>query len=445
LQLLQPRGRRLALWILIAFASPVLIYASIFWEHTLTTALCLGAAWLSFQIGPIGRAASFRQIIGWAIIGLILAISAYIRSETVFFALAWLLAYWLLIPRGRWGVVWAGISLGVMLLLYVPLHRAMFGQTEKIFHSSFLSGFHPLSYLERAGWQVIPDLLIGAPEDGAIAGGWLSWIWAIATIAAVGFSFVPNSRLAHNLMLLVLGLSALVGATFLFNPTPYRSAHGLLFTTPWIALGLCRAKEVWRRGDWRIQVIVLSTILGLTSYLLALIVIRAPHWGPHGALEWGMRYVMTFYPFLAIMAAWNLQAKWRDISSLVIIGALVFLGVGFQIRGLWTIRHDKQINARLNQILAEAPGQYIVSDLWWLPLNAAPIQPQKTVFFALPNRMADWVSLAAAAQAQQFFLVTLNPSLLEEAGQRLGSSNLTPLEEYNVENLIIFHVALEGR
>jgi hypothetical protein len=158
-----------------------------------------------------------------------------------------------------------------------------------------------------------------------------------------------------------------------------------------------------------------------------------------------MRYVMAFYPFLAIMAAWNLKAKWRDISSLVIIGALVFLGIGFQIRGLWTIRHDKQINARLNQILAEAPSQYIVSDLWWLPLNAAPIQPQKTVFFALPNRLADWVSLAAAAQAQQFFLVTLNPSLLEEAGQRMGSSNLTLLEEYNVENLIIFHVALEGR
>jgi hypothetical protein len=62
LQLLPPRGRRLALGVLVAFASPVLIYASIFWEHTLATGLCLAAAWLSFQIDPTGRAASFYQI-----------------------------------------------------------------------------------------------------------------------------------------------------------------------------------------------------------------------------------------------------------------------------------------------------------------------------------------------------------------------------------------------
>jgi hypothetical protein len=378
-------------------------------------------------------------------IGLILAAGAYIRSETLFFALIWLLAYGLLAPNRRWGVILAGISLGVMVLLYVPLHQAMFGQTEKILHSSFLDGFQPLSYLNRAGWQVIPDLLIGAPEDGAIASGGWGWVWAISAIAAIGASLASTPRLAHNMMLLGLGLTAVAGAAFLFTSTPYRSAHGLLFTTPWVALSLCRAQELWQRGDWRLQIIVLSTLLGLTSYLLALIVIRAPLWGPHGALEWGMRYVITFYPLLAIMAAWSFQEKWRGTSNLVIIGALVFLGIGFQIRGLLTIHHDKQVNATLNQTLAEAPSLYIVSDLWWLPLNAAPLYKQKIIFFATPEKLAHWIDLAAAGQVQDFLLVTLNPSLLREARQNSHPHQLILLERYKVENLLISRVAIKDR
>jgi hypothetical protein len=445
LHLLPGPDRRLAMWVLIAFGSPVLIYAVMFWEHTLVTGMGLGALWLGFQIGPAGWPAPPRQIVGWVIIGLILGLSVYIRTETILFAIAWLGAYMLLAPQGRWGVTWAGISLGVMLVLYVPLHRAMFGETEKILHSSFLYGFHPLSYLNRAGWQVIPDFLIGAAEDEAIAPGWLGWVWAISALVALGCSFFTNSRLARTVMLLALGLTAAVGAIFLFTGTLYRSAHGLLFSTPWAALGLCRAREVWRQGDWRMRVMVLSTLFGLVGYLVLLVIIRAPSFGPHGALEWGARYVLTFYPLLAIMAAWKLRPKWRDLSSLVIVGALLFLGIGFQIRGIWTIRRDKQINFALNQMMAATPDSYIISDLWWLPLNAAPLYKEKTIFFAPPEKMAAWVDRAAAAKIRQFSLVTLNPSLLEQTSQSLALNKLIPLDVYHVGNLLIFHVGLENQ
>lgn len=445
LQLLQRPYRRRAMWVLVAFGSPVTIYASMFWEHTLASALCLGAAWLSFYLGPVGWAGSFRRIAGWIIIGLLFAVSIYLRTETILFALAWLAGYGLLAKEGRWGVIWAGAALGIMLLLYVPLHRAMFGETENILHNSFIYGFHPLTYLERAGWQIIPDFLIGAAEDEAIAVGWLGWLWAMAVVIVIGVSLISPSRLAHKFVLLGLGISVLAGATFLFNPLAYRSAHGLLFTTPWAALGLCRAREVWQAGDWRARVIVLSTGLGLISYFLMLSVIRAPMFGPHGALEWGARYVMTFYPLLAIMAAWTLKEKWQNLSSLVIIGGLVFLGIGFQIRGLGTIRHDRQINAALNEIIAAAPSRHVVSDLWWLSLNTSPFDPQKTIFFTPPEKLADWVDLASANQVQQFILVTLNPALLQEASQKWGLRPLDVLEVHHLENLLILHVAVEDK
>lgn len=446
LSLLPGDRRRLIVWILVAFASPVFIYATLFWEHTLVTGLCLGAAWLSFYAARKDWTASpRRKFATWGTIGLIFALSGYIRSETVFFAAAWLAAYGWLTPQRRSGPIWAGIALGVMLLLYTPLHQAMFGQTEKILHSSFVFGFHPLSYLARAGWRVVPDLLIGAAEDEAIAWGWWGWVWAVAAVAAMGCSFVPRWRLAHPLMLLSLGLTVIAGATFLFTPTPYRAAHGLLFTTPWALLGICRAGEVWRQGDWRLRVMVSATMLGLVSYLLALIVIRAPNWGPHGALEWGARYMLTFYPFLAVMAVWGLKAKWRTVSSGVIIGALVFLGLGFQIRGLWTIYSDKQINAALNQSIAAASSPYIVSDLWWLPLNAAPLYKQKTVFFVTPDNLTAWVDVAAAHQGQEFLLVTLNSSLLKKANQSLELYQLTPLDHYTLGNLLIYNLAIQNK
>ena len=70
LYLLEPRDRRRAPWLAIAFGSPVFIYSVVFWEHTLATALCLGAAALSLRADPVVPAGPFRCNAKWIGVGL---------------------------------------------------------------------------------------------------------------------------------------------------------------------------------------------------------------------------------------------------------------------------------------------------------------------------------------------------------------------------------------
>lgn len=442
LQLLERNDRRFAMWILIAFGSPIFIYATIFWEHTLATSLGLASGWLALRIDSVICTNPLRRILGWVTVGVMLGIGVYIRLEMVIFALALLLAYWIVVPEGRWSSVWAGISLGLILLPYIPLHQAMFGRPVAD-NARYL--FYPFRYLTRVEWRAVPDLLIGPFEDEAIDSGWLGGLWAIAAVVTVAHSFGPTgSSTVRNLRLIGLGVNAIVGAIFLFNSRSYRSAHGLLFSTPWALLGICRAREVWQRGGWKARVVVLSTILGLTGYIIGLVGLRAS--SPHGGLEWGARFALTFYPLLALIAAWDIGSKRHDARELAIIGALVFLGLGFQARGIWTIHHDKQVNAALNQIIVETPEQHIVFDQWWMLLNAAPIYPQKAIFVAAtPERLSEWIDLAASCHIRRFCLVTLDNALPGKVTQVLDTYRISVVDIHRVENLIVFHVVIESK
>ncbi len=441
LALLRPRDRRFAMWMLIAFGSPVYIYATLFWEHTLAVALGLAAAWLAFRISSITQKSPLRKMSGWIAVGLVLGISAYVRLELVIFASASLFAHWVIGQDGRWGPALAGVMFGLAMLPYRPLHGLMFAGQEMPDNAVYL--FYPFAYLADAGWRAVPDLLIGPFTDGAIDTGRLGILWTIAAVAAIlaGNLDDTESPTLRIMYLTGLAINVVIGTVFLFDTTFYRSAHGLLFTTPWAILGLSRAREVWRRGDWRARVIVLSTILGLVGYTVGITVFRAS--SPHGGLEWGARFAMVFYPLLALIAAWDLGPKRRDVATIAIVSALMLLGLGFQARGIWTIRHDKRVNADLNRLLAEMPERYIVSDLQWIPPNVAPIYNQKQIFVTdTPEELEAWIDLAVKQDVRRFVLLTLNSALLNNVDQMASGYRLEVTDIRRVGPFQIFQVAI---
>jgi hypothetical protein len=440
LYLVPQERRRILTWALVAFGSPLFIYSTIFWEHTLATSLGLIAACAAVRITCSDRAAKRHQALAWAGVGVSLGLSVYIRLEMAIFALALLLATGFVARDSREGLAWAGSALLLILLPYVPLHQALF---EQPVGDNALYLFYPLRYLADAGWHAAPALLVGPFADEAIDAGWRGVLWTVSAMIALGGSFIPSKSHWRKLYWVGLGLTALVGSTFLFAPTPYRSAHGLLFTTPWALLGLCRALEIWRQGRRGARIIALTTVLGLLGYAIGLIGLRGSK--PHGGLEWGARFAMTFYPLLALCALWvrGEQSDHLGVAKTLIVGALVMLGFGFQVRGIKTIAHDKRANAALNQTIAELPESPVVSDLWWLRLNAAPIYREKQFFITdTSEELAEWLDFATLHQVERFALVTLNEALLREAEQLREGYQLSTIDAQQAGNLQVFQLAI---
>lgn len=412
--LLPPAERRGAMWGVIAFGSPVTLYATIFWEHTLATACALAGAWLLFRWLPPARQRSPGVYLG---LGVWLGFSVYLRQEILLFVLAYLVAQGLVNAQARGSLLWVGLGLALTLAPFPLLHRALFAGQAVADNQLYL--FYPGYYLQKnppAQWLL--DLFFGPPLGEAPTPGWLGRLWVFTAIVAIALGWERRPHLLlRAAQTFCLSLNVVVAAAFLFTPLAYRSGHGLLFTAPWVVVGLSRLPELWHRGPRHLKVLVLTTVLGLGGYTVGILGFRAG--APHGGLEWGARFAMVFYPLLALLTFWHWSFKQAGYVRGLCVVALCLLGVGFQLRGFLTIRHDKALNHQLNQALSLAPNAYVLSDLSWLPLNtiAAPAPP--AVFVAASvERLTQWLALARAAQVTQFTLVTLNPHLpdvLEQA------------------------------
>lgn len=439
LYLLEPDERRFSMWLLIAFGSPIFIYATIFWEHTLAVTLGLAGMWVAMQSCQRGNSQTGSALFGvrWLLAGALLSIAIYLRLEMVIFVVALLLACLYQSGKRKWGPLVAGGICVLALLAYQPLHKALFVGKTTPRNVEYVVKY-PLAYLASAQWQVIPDLLVGPAEEEAIDPRWPGGLWAVAALISI-VATSSQSPTARRLCWLGLGISGLVAVYFLFNDTFYRSAHGLLFTTPWALAGIIRMADVWKSQDQRARIIVLTTALGLLGYTVGMIGLRAS--SPHGGLEWGARFAMVFYPLLALIALW----KWKPGQRLEmgLVWGLILLGFCFQLRGLLTIHHDKTVNHNLNQVILASPDNHVISDLWWMPLNAAPIYSQKALFVASSaEEIARFAQTALDHGVGQFTLVTLNPNLPSDISAESQTLELRVMETFRVENLVIFRLII---
>ena len=415
LQLLNRKDRRPAMWVLAAFASPIFIYALLFWEHTLAGGLALVAAWLVLRDGSATGLSPRPVPMKWVGAGLLFGISTALRLEVIIFAGAFLVAAWLILPKQRRGIVFAGIILVLGLFIQAIVMKNLFGQPTPD-NAAFL--FYPLTYLSTAKWGALRDLLIGPASDEAIDPGMIGSMWAVIAVVAFLLSIArQTSRFIRNLWLASMVVYILLAASFLFTATPYRSTHGLLFTTPWLLLGYCRAQEIWSTESKKARIVILTASLGLVGYIGGAVFLRAS--SPHGGLEWGSRFFLTFFPLIAIMAGWKAAGSLRQRQHThLILAALMFLGLGFQIRGLMSINKDKSLGQDLIQELSEARemGYLLSSDLWWLPFNSTSIYAEEAIYiFQDEEREAAWLDLLISEQVSDVAVVTLNKDWLEHA------------------------------
>ena len=382
----QRRSIMLTTALVTGLATPVLFYATTFWEHTPSVALLLAGLWLAL------RAA--EDECPWCALGAGAAVSlaGFLRTEQLFAAVGILAVLLLWRPRH-------GLRMAAGLLSVTPLWLAFnylsmgswisrqWGEGGGDLTGSLFPG------VREAGLFYLPYLLFNAPK--VIAYALSTPLLAAGTLLATICLLLPLvgrlrpalwGRLWPALTLAYLLLAALC-TYILLHPEGYRSVHGLLLIAPhlvcfvWLQPTLRRSAR-WQDAPWPALMLSAAALLVLAAFV-------ARSWLAAGGQQWGSRYLLVLYPLLTAAASVGLHWLFAAQSAQAAQSAspagwphsplarrglglaaalLVLVGVGFQVRGqgaIWTTVQNYRLT---QQAFAELDHTPKLTDCSWLPM-----------------------------------------------------------------------------
>ncbi len=360
------RGQAVTGWVAASAlaATPLAFYSATFWEHSLAALVITGGFLL--VLGPDQD--HFRGMGSWVVLGFLLGMGFWIRTEVVF--LAPLLLAPVFFDGLRYGVARtsaasvacvAGLALGglvqfLMLGSWVPLHVS--------YHvdSSFRTQPFFVSRLESVLNFIAPH-----------------WSCGLATIVWVmALTVVLTRRGSRNRFGLVLGVVAVISSLWAAFAVPAlrwvegaRPTEAFPFAAPaatWVLLSALPV-VVWGHGrdagrDQR------RLLLGFAAAWLpfAIFLSRAIR-----SFEWGGRlFVPSALLLVIVMGSFPTgDQRWQPLRRGLVIVALV-AGLAVQALGLVLLRHGAVTHHVINDEVMRFsdPGEPVISDAYLVGLVA---------------------------------------------------------------------------
>jgi hypothetical protein len=464
---------------LLGLATPLAIYALLFFEHTLSAMLValslVFAARAVTALSGEGEAAGTAHSGGWwqrlrawlgtpvggmAASGGLLSLAVYFRSDLYIMATVAGGLYALLALRsGAWRrlfFTWAGAFLLMLVPLWafyaltegtlLPLHATYYfagseGPAAPGAPATF--SLPALRYIVQAGWGVVPDFLLGpqsvpwSPQYPVCVGALGVGGVVLCGLAALGRLLDrAGSAALWRLGLMAVGL-ACAGAAALYvllSPQPYRNLHGFLIAAPFVALALWPPDRVFMPGLRGVTAQGLVYAVTLAHVGLHFLVISSlSGLGPISRHEWGQRYLFNAYPglvVLALLAAWRIWTEYgsraaaarpvlrRAALAAVALGALLgVVGLGYTVRGYAVLSEERAMVRSWLDLAATLPGRTpLVTDQWWLTFNLAADFYTRPIMLAQgDDRLAEWANAMRERGVTSFGLITDKRETLEGA------------------------------
>ncbi len=401
--------------IVVGLGSPVFFYSTSFWEHTVASALAVLAVHQAMEGG-------WRRL-AFALVAL--SAAAILRAETLVVAISLpvtlafdqrqvLLARlrdWSTVPLGRRITAVTAVLLGAGLVAYLlypmlpePVRLAIQWLPMR------------LSYVARR-IDVLPTGLVGilvndSGEEGPLQAGWIEFAAllgvAIALVAALPFA----RRWCAGLVAVGVSLLLACSLSILTSSDPYRSLHGFFPVAPlMLAAPLCFC-EFGPSGSARARTLARLSLLSLViGWWVLFATFVVPNRRFVTGLEWGQRYLLTFYPLLLVLGVVGAGASWRHrrdtLSGVTLAGLCVtaaVVGICFQVRG-WHMRSEQLgVMAEWDRRLAESDA--VATDAGWLASALAPQFADRPFFYMQDwNGIDDWLALAEASELCDVVLV----------------------------------------
>lgn len=326
-----------AFW-LVGLASPVLFYATDFWEHSI--AVGLAVLGVSFVLGR-------RTVPDMAVAGLLLGIAAVFRTEVAIYAVV--LGVVLLAARQeRLTLVRRPVVIAVALVAFaaplaanVAVERAVLGASVRTSRATSNAGAAGDELGSRGRDALVTSLALFPEDSGA------SFAFGAAVVGAVamlGWS-IRRRRSTDGR---TRAAAAVAGAAYLVRIVDgVGFVPGMLTASPAAAAGIGAA-----RGRAR--------LIAVTA-LASLPLVWAFEWRGQLVPQWGGRYTLLTGVLLAIVAAVEIERAGRRTPAAAVV---IVLAVAVTVFGAaWHVQRTNGVAASARRVLDVPHDDVVVSGI----------------------------------------------------------------------------------
>ena len=414
-------------------ATPVFFYSTVFWEHSPSVALFLGAI--------CALAAAERQPARkWLILcGVLASLATFVRLEQLFVS-AGLIAF-LLLRRWRWSL-WVGIPFVATTMLWLAANYWIMGN---ILATQWGPGNSRLNLATGLFWGVrdagiwfVPYILFNAPMIIAFALD--KWILALGTFCTLLCCVLPFKRAWHKFLVIPYAGLLLLCSWVLFQPYGYRSIHGFVLIAPHtvFAVWLFRGRWLDKNACQEVRSSLLPGVL-LTGICIFALNYVTRSWVGAGGQQWGPRYMTILYPMLVIMSVCGLAHLRTILPRLIPISYVVLLlvGIGFQIRGQQVILQTTGNYAATQQALTQMDQSPILTECTWLPMVIPELYWEGRIFAQGGQTGEAWLAQLTAYNITTAYTLQMDMCLVEPLDKigRLRQENSTGIQIVEIGNV----------
>ena len=425
-------GRWLAVGaaLIVALATPVAFYSTLFWEHTPAVASFLGALLCLLYGWRTDKARWF------VLAGLLTAIAVFLRTEIagVIAGMGLVVLIW----RWRRALLF-GASCALFSVPWLLLNSRFTGHLlgpqwnngggTSLLKQPWLAG------IQQVGWWYVPQVLFNSASVGAYEIPKPALVLAvIGTGLAVILPLIRPARWAT-----ILGYAGLiaVSGSVLFVDSGYRSVHGFVLIAPEVVF------SAWLLTSLRHRRRSPFVVLSLAGTLVFGLLFLSRGWVAAGGLQWGPRYLLFLYPLFVVASLAGMATLWRPLSHrfrgtlLVFYLIAVGLGLGYQIRGLESASQTIRLYSQSAVALQKISQQPIVTDCTWLPMVIPGLYWEGKVFrVSDPTELTLWTGEAQKAGIQSARRITMDACSTVPLDQVAAQRQLNP-DGLTIEDIVV--------